>query len=175
MSPAPTLLPPHATPLERALEAATARLDALPVPFRDLWSPARCPLAFLPWLAWALGVEAWDSAWPEPVRRAAVAEALAIHRAKGTLPALRRLLDALGAVYDLEEWPGGAAMTLAITIHNGDALPLQGLAGLNAAIDRVKRIAVQHTLTLRAGLSGEVAVAGGLGGLAVAAAAVEIG
>ena len=50
------LLPPNRTKLEQALERATARLGAVPVPIKDLWNPWRCPVALLPWLAWSLSV-----------------------------------------------------------------------------------------------------------------------
>ena len=48
-----SLLPRNATGAERAIEGATARVGAVPTPFRDLWNPDTCPAALLPWLAWA--------------------------------------------------------------------------------------------------------------------------
>ena len=53
----PSLLPHNASPQERAIEAATARLADVPVPLRDLWNPETCPAELLPWLAWAFGVD----------------------------------------------------------------------------------------------------------------------
>ncbi|CAL4868214.1 hypothetical protein MMA231_02489 [Asticcacaulis sp. MM231] len=51
-----SVLPPNASHLERALEAAI-QTPALPVPIRDLWSPDRCPVQYLPWLARALSID----------------------------------------------------------------------------------------------------------------------
>ncbi|MCD9124037.1 phage tail protein I, partial [Cupriavidus sp. UGS-1] len=49
-----SLLPPNATPLERNLATVGAEAIAgVPVPLRDLWNPATCPPALLPFLAWA--------------------------------------------------------------------------------------------------------------------------
>ena len=54
------LLPPNASALERAIAATGAGIDTLPVAVRDVWNPATCPVALLPWLAWALAVDEWD-------------------------------------------------------------------------------------------------------------------
>ena len=162
-----SLLPYNASALERALEGATARIGDVPVPLRDLWSPQRCPLKILPWLAWALGVEEWTPEWPERVKRSIVADAIAVHREKGTVAALRRILAAVGAEYDYTERPGGVAMTATLTIYNGASIELAGLAGITAAIDRVKRASLHVTVVLLSGLAGEVPVASGIGALHV--------
>lgn len=90
------LLPANATPLERALGTAIARLSDMPVPLSDLWRPETCPEAHLPWLAWALSVDDWDSAWPVAVKRDVIAASVDIHRHKGTLGAVRRVLAVMG-------------------------------------------------------------------------------
>ena len=92
----PTLLPSNATPLERALASVLARISDVPVPIADLWSPARCPVALLPWLAWALSVDEWDSGWTEEVQRDVIAASVDIHRHKGTIWAMRRALVVAG-------------------------------------------------------------------------------
>ena len=48
MTAPPTLLPPNATALERALASVIARISDVPVPIGDLWNPARCPAPLLP-------------------------------------------------------------------------------------------------------------------------------
>lgn len=99
-----SLLPPNATPLERALEAATRRIDAIPAPLRDLWNPATIPAPLLPWLAWGLSVDVWDAAWTEARKRAVVAASIAVHRRKGTAAAVRVALAALDYDTQLIEW-----------------------------------------------------------------------
>ena len=75
-----SLLPPNATAAEVAIEAAAARVGAVPVPIRDSWNPATCPAALLPWLGWAFSVDDWDPQWSEERQRAVVAAAVEVHR-----------------------------------------------------------------------------------------------
>jgi phage tail P2-like protein len=82
------ILPPTSTPVETALEAATARPGEVAVPVGDLWNPAACPAAMLPWLAWALSVDDWDAGWTEAEKRAAIAASVGDHRRKGTVAAI---------------------------------------------------------------------------------------
>ena len=91
-----SLLPPNTTPLERALERATARIGAVPFRLRDNWNARTCPVDLLPWLAWAVGVEEWDANWPEALKREVVATAREIRHKKGTPGAIKRALAALG-------------------------------------------------------------------------------
>ena len=158
-----SLLPPNATALERAMERAGDRPIDLPI--RKLWSAADCPVDLLPYLAWALGVEEWDSEWPGPVKRAAVAGAFAIHREKGTLAGLRRLLDAAGAEYEYTERPEGQPMTALLAIGNSNAVFLPDIA---RAIERVKRASLHLDLVLTSAAAGQIPVAGGLGAATVA-------
>ena len=157
------LLPPNATPLERAMAGAMALLGTIPNPVPAVWSPERCPLHLLPWLAWALGVEEWKPDWPEAVKRAACAEAFAIHRIKGTQAAVERVLDLIGAVYEYLERPGGEAMKALVKIFNSESIELDGLAEVKAALERVKRKSVHLEVELHAGLAGQVPMAGRLG------------
>lgn len=90
------LLPINATKQERALSMTTARAGSVPVPVGELWDPYTCPLAVLPWLAWSLSVDPWDSTWSEGQKREAIAESIAVHRVKGTIGALKRALQAIG-------------------------------------------------------------------------------
>ena len=90
------LLPPNRTPLEQALDRTTARLGDVPVPLKDLWSPQRCPLAVLPWLAWALSVDEWDENWPEERKREVMASSIELHRYKGSVWSVREALRRIG-------------------------------------------------------------------------------
>ncbi len=100
------LLPPNATPAERAFSLATGR--DMPVPIKQLWSPATCPAAVLPWLAWALSVDEWDSTWPVETQRQVIAASIEQHRKKGTVGALRRALQRLGYEVEIDEATGVA-------------------------------------------------------------------
>lgn len=99
-----SLLPPNATPLERAFEKITARISAIPVSIADLWNPATCPVDLLPWLGWGLSIDFWDSAWSEAEKRAAIAGCIAAQRRKGTRASLREVLDRFDPLISLVEW-----------------------------------------------------------------------
>ncbi|KPU83532.1 tail protein [Marinosulfonomonas sp. PRT-SC04] len=91
-----SLLPPNSTPAERALEQSTARIGAVPVPIATLWNPDTCPAAILPWLAWALSVDHWDSGWSEDAKRQSLRKSISIHRVKGTVASVKLALAAAG-------------------------------------------------------------------------------
>ena len=165
-----SLLPPNATPVELALEAVTRRLDAVPVPLRDLWSAQRCPLELLPWLAYALSIDSWNSSWSEQVKRAVVAQAIEIQRKKGTVAAVRRVVQAFGGNIAIREpWqmdPPGPPHTfeLVLTLNGQDGLPASARF-VDEVIDEVARTKPARShFTFTQGLSAE-------GGLGLAAAA----
>ncbi len=99
-----SILPPRSTVLQKALERVADDLLDLPVELRKLWSPAECPASHLPWLAWALSVDIWDANWSEAVKRAAVADAIAFQRRKGTRASLRTALDRFDPLIKIVEW-----------------------------------------------------------------------
>jgi phage tail P2-like protein len=114
------LLPGNATALECLAAQAMAQIERTPVPLRTLYNPQTCPVALLPYLAWAFSVDRWDSQWPEPVKRAAIASAHFVHSRKGTRGALRRVIEPLGYLIEIQEWwqtqPPGQPGTFALTV-----------------------------------------------------------
>lgn len=91
-----TLLPPNASAQEYALEGATARLGEVPAPLRDVWNPDTCPASMLPWLAWAFGVDEWDSGWSDEAKRNTIRDAVMIQRRKGTVWSIKRAIAGAG-------------------------------------------------------------------------------
>jgi phage tail P2-like protein len=91
-----SLLPPRRGAAEVALADLSPEVGALPAPLAALWDPWTCPAALLPWLAWALDVEDWEPSWPEATRRRVIAEAIPIHRKRGTRAGVERALAAAG-------------------------------------------------------------------------------
>ncbi|AQL40036.1 phage tail protein I [Pseudomonas syringae] len=113
-----SLLPLNSTPLERAIEVAT---DEVPqIPLRTLYNPQTCPAHLLYHLAWAWSVDRWDDEWSEPVKRAAIAASFFIHARKGTIGAIRRVVEPLGYLIDVLEWwetiPQGIPGTFALKV-----------------------------------------------------------
>lgn len=156
------LLPSNSTSLERAL--ANVQVNDLPVPLRELMDPQRCPVALLPYLAWAWSVDRWDPEWQESVKRNAVAAAFRIHQHKGTIAALRRVVEPLGYLLEIVEWwqstppdePGTFRMRIGV-LESGiteemyeeverlidDAKPLtRHLVGLDISLETRGRVAV---------------------------------
>ena len=56
--------------------------------------PARGEL--LPWLAWTLSVDEWQSDWDEVTKRMVIAESIAIHLSKGSVASVKRILEIVG-------------------------------------------------------------------------------
>ncbi len=86
-----------------------------------IWDPDACPASLLPWLAYALSVDVWDSSWSEARKRAVIAASPMVHRLKGTLASVENALTAMGLSATLTEWwetdPIGQRGTFDITIH----------------------------------------------------------
>lgn len=98
------LLPPKAAPLERRTAQGLAQIERVPIPIRDLHDPDRCPELLLPYLAWERSVDRWDDAWPERTKREVIKASTFIHRRKGTIGALRRVVEPLGYLIRIVEW-----------------------------------------------------------------------
>ena len=99
-----SLLPPGSSALERRLAQACSGISGLNVPLRELWNPATCPVDFLPYLAWAFSVDRWDESRTESVKRQVVQDAFYIHQHKGTISAIRRVVEPFGFLIRVIEW-----------------------------------------------------------------------
>ncbi|WP_411753657.1 phage tail protein I [Serratia sp. (in: enterobacteria)] len=99
-----SLLPISASPFEHNVAKACAGIDDIPVPLRDTWNPDTCPVALLPYLAWARSVDRWDDSWSEATKRAVVKAAFVLHQRKGTMGAVRRAIMPLGFELSPTEW-----------------------------------------------------------------------
>lgn len=98
------LVPTGSSVLEVAAAEALSSLTDLNVPLRQLWNPYTCPVALLPYLAWAWSVDRWDSSWSESTKRGVVAASQFVHRHKGTIGAVRRVVEPLGYLIRVIEW-----------------------------------------------------------------------
>jgi hypothetical protein len=91
------ILPVSETPFNQALAALSARLEAINAPTRDVWDPWKCPPDFLKALAHAFSVDLWVDSWPDARKRSIIANAVRMHRRKGTLWAARTYLGYVDA------------------------------------------------------------------------------
>lgn len=116
------LLPANATDQERAISNTLDR--PVPVIVREVWNPDTCPVALLPWLAWAFSVDTWDSAWTEAQKRGVIKASVAVHEKKGTIGALKAGLAGLGYDIDVTEWfqksPIGDPYTFSLLVNLED-------------------------------------------------------
>ncbi|WP_409306166.1 phage tail protein I [Pectobacterium sp. B1J-3] len=117
------LLPVGSSALEVAAATACAEITRVPVPLRQLWNPDTCPAHLLPYLAWAFSVDRWDEAWSESVKRQVIRDAFFIHRHKGTIGALRRVVEPFGYLIRIIEWwqNGGEPGTFRLDIGVQDS------------------------------------------------------
>ena len=114
------MLPGNACDLERQAALALAQIQRVPIPLRQLWNPDTCPTPLLPYLAWSLSVDRWDGNWSDATKRAAIRASFFIHSRKGTLGALRRVVEPLGYLIEIIEWwqttPEGVPGTFALKV-----------------------------------------------------------
>ena len=117
-----SLLPLNSTQLERAIEVATD--ETTEVPLRTLYNPDTCPAHLLYQLAWAWSVDRWDDTWPEEIKRSVIRSSFYVHAHKGTIGALRRVVEPFGYLIEVIEWfqtqPQGVPGTFALKIGVSD-------------------------------------------------------
>lgn len=116
------LLPNNSTQLERAI--GSAALDRTKIMLRTLYNPAACPPHLLHQLAWAWSVDRWDDTWSEAVKRSVIGSAFYVHAHKGTIGALRRVVEPFGYLIQVVEWwnmtPEGVPGTFALRVGVSD-------------------------------------------------------
>lgn len=150
-----SLLPPNATPLERALVDATARASEVSIDaVLAQWNPAICPIADLPWLAWSLSIDRWDPDWTEDQKRGAVATAIEDQRTKGTRASIERVLASFDTLLELVEWfevtPNADPYTFEVRLPLIDAAGVAGGKRATAAFARAIVADVTRTKPVRA-------------------------
>ncbi|MGM3189834.1 phage tail protein I [Dickeya dadantii subsp. dieffenbachiae] len=118
-----SLLPPSASDFMRHVASSTQLLSEIAVNLDTLWDAERCPAQLMPYLAWALSVDRWDKRWSEQTKRQVIKAAWLVHRQKGTIAALRRVVEPFGYLIRITEWwqTGGVPGTFRLDIGVQDA------------------------------------------------------
>lgn len=150
-----SLLPPNASALERALEAADAVLLAMPMRHGQIKDPWTCPAEYLPWLAWELSLDTWDSAWPEHIKRQRIASAINIQRHKGTAGSVREVIESFGGSVAIREWwqqeprgrPHTFELVLTISGRPGVDPSAKYVEDVIAEVNRTKPVRSHFTFT----------------------------
>lgn len=117
-----SLLPSNRTPLEQALAQLSTGDFALADVLRQMHSVDSCPAELLPWLAIQRSVDRWDPEWSEAIKRKVVKDSFEVHKRKGTVGALRRVVEPFAEIIEITEWhelepvgpPGTFTMSLAL-------------------------------------------------------------
>jgi phage tail P2-like protein len=116
-------LPLNSTPLELAVEAAN--YENTLIPLRSLYNADTCPDHLMPYLAWSWSVDRWNNNWTPEAKRTAIRSAYDVHARKGTIGALRRVVEPLGYLIDVVEWfntvPEGVPGTFALEVGLNDS------------------------------------------------------
>ncbi len=153
-----SLLPPNSTFLEHRLAQVGAALTDLDGPIRPLWNPATCPVVLLPYLAWTLSVERWQVDAPENIKRQAIRTSFMLHQRKGTVSALRQVLEPLGYQISVTQWwerqPHDPAGTFRLHVHlpTDAGLSDAQLQEIERLIEDVKPVS-RHVIGLAMGLT----------------------
>jgi len=137
------LLPPNATQAERSLSLAIGR--DVPVPVATVWNPDTCPADLLPWLAWAMSVDEWDTNWTEAQKRAVIKASIQVHMYKGTIGAVEEAAAAISTDVRVQEWfnqqPAGDEYTFKLLVDSEQVgLTEAGMTKLLRVVDTTKNL-----------------------------------
>lgn len=151
------LLPLGSTPLEKHAAEILKSAVENPVIIADLINPERCPPQLLAYLAWAFSVDKWDENWTDEVKRIAIKQAFFVHKHKGTIAAVKRVVEPIGYLVELKEWfamqPQGKEGTFSITVEVSETgLNEQTYNELVRLINDVKPVS-RHLIQLAIGIS----------------------
>ncbi len=99
-----SLLPINASSLLRDLEQAGNRIMDLETNNKLVLNPDLAPENILPWMGWALSIDAWSDDWPLEVKRKMIRNSLVLHKIKGTKGAIKKALEIIGISAEIIEW-----------------------------------------------------------------------
>jgi phage tail P2-like protein len=172
------LLPPNATPMERAFAQLCVELLSFETFLATLANPDTVPLRFLPWLAWSLGVRSWKPYWSEAVKRMRVRHALAIARQQGTAQSVEDVVASFGGHVVVRPWfeqePEGEPYTFQLTLTLTDGAADTSAAFVDDVIAEVTRTkSARDHFTFTQGLNARASVRVFAAGRAVAYAHLQ--
>ena len=113
-------------------------------------------------------MQSWDATWPEAVKRARIAAAIAILRHNGTEQAVRDVITAYGGSVNLVKWyettPPGTPFTFTLSVVVGgqsDSVPSADfINGMIADVSRAKGARDHFTFTIGLNATAAIGVQG---------------
>ncbi len=111
-----SIMPLNASPLILSFEEAFDKAIDFDRDYEKIWNLLETPEAFLPYLAWTLGVELWprDELVSVEEKRELVSRWIRIRKLRGTKRALELAYEAVGVRGDIVERPGGERFRIKI-------------------------------------------------------------
>jgi phage tail P2-like protein len=143
-------LPPNATKLERDVSETFTSISNIPNPISTIYNVDTCPEHLLPWLAWALSVDFWDSSFSTAQKRQSIKKSFEIHLKKGTVASLEYALKILNITFDITEWfeNGGDPYTFILNVYADSSFENNGVIITDVIAEKVVQI-VQQTKPVR--------------------------
>src|SRR5690606_3451697 len=97
--------PQSSSPLERKLAETNADIEQVDATvIVQVTRAESAPAAFLPYLAWEVSVDRWSEDWPIETKISVIQQSFYVHKRKGTIASLRRVVEPFGYLLDVVEW-----------------------------------------------------------------------
>lgn len=137
------LLPPNSTVFERNVSKIAENNSKLAINIASIARIDDVPDGFLPFLAWQYSVDSWDSNWQPSLQRSLTKKSFRQHQKKGTITAIRQILEQFGYSATFVEWyqtnPQGVAGSFTLEVElNGREMSETIYAELNRLIKDAK-------------------------------------
>lgn len=161
------LLPHASTDFEHHLTDELGNNSRLPVPIDTINQIDEVSADFLSFLAWQYSVDSWNNDWQPSLQRQLIKQSFAQHQIKGTIAAVRQILDKFGYEATFTEWwqanpslPAGSFMLELSTA--GLELSEEVYLELNRLIHDAKPVS-RHLTNLRINLTPKAHLSVGVG------------
>jgi phage tail P2-like protein len=137
--------------------------------FKTLMNPQTCDAKYLPYLAYAFGVDFWDDSLIEAQKRELIQKSLLLHKKKGTVWAIEEVFKAIKVNARISEWfeYGGDPYKFKIDIDvQNDPITDETIRKLSQYIDTYKNVrstleSIQINLTNYGDIVGATALQSG--------------
>ena len=150
-----SLLPCSCSDFEFALESLQGRIEGLDVPIKRMMRAAECPVRLLPWLAHSVGVERWPDSYTEEQKREAIASSISVYKVRGTLGAVKRVLDVEGFRVDVVENVVGP-FTLALNLSTEPGVDRASREAIESACAAVMSVKNERTQFVKVAVNNDV-------------------
>ncbi|ALV25046.1 phage P2 family tail protein [Campylobacter iguaniorum] len=118
----------------------------------NLANPQTCDAKFLPYLAFAYGVDFWSDKLSTKEKRDLISNSFLLHKTKGTVFVLERVFEILGLDANVQEWfsYGGKPYHFKLEVQSGlKSITLEQIKELEAKVEIYKNVrSVLESITI---------------------------